>query len=230
MSDSITTTRFDLWGGIASISTHSTSSAAHDRAVDAVRGWVDAVDAAASTYRSDSEITALNDSGGAPFPVGPLLAEALRVALRAADISSGAVDPTVGTITLSAAAAVPTVVRKGTYRDVTITDHEGVAVVSMPAGVRLDLGATAKAWAADRAAELAAAAADTGVLVSLSGDIAMSGPAPAGGWVVLVTDDHREGADSDNAIAQTVSLMAGGLEHHGAAARDRAGPVRIPCD
>lgn len=211
MTDLVTTTTFELWGGIASVSTHAGPRDAHDLAVDAVRTWVDEVDLAASTYRDDSEITALNESGGTPFLVGPVLAEALRVALRAAGISGGVVDPTVGAVTLSAAESTPTVTRAGTYRDVILTDTDAATVVRMPVGVRLDLGATAKAWAADRAAELAARASGAGVLVSLSGDIAMSGPAPEGGWVVLVTDDHREGPDSANPVAQTVSLTGGGL-------------------
>lgn len=57
-----------------------------------------------------------------------------------------------------------------------------------PAGVRLDLGATAKAVAADRAAALVAESTGSGVLVGLGGDIATAGPAPEGGWQVRVQD------------------------------------------
>ena len=92
-----------------------------------------------------------------------------------------------------------------------MVDDGDIAVVTMPPGLRLDLGATAKAWAADRAADLATLASGAGVLVSLAGDLAMAGPLPRGGWDVLVTDDHREGADSANAVAEIVSLAGGGL-------------------
>jgi thiamine biosynthesis lipoprotein len=212
MTTAITTTSFDLWGGVASVSTHGgTGPDAHGLALGAVRRWLDDVEAAASTYRADSEITALNDAGGRPTRVGPVLAAALRVALASAAATNGTVDPTVGAVTLSAAAAAPTVTRTGSYRDVAIQHDGGSAVVTMPAGVRLDLGATAKAWAADRAAELAALESGAGVLVSLAGDIAMAGPAPEEGWVVLVTDDHREGVESTNDVAETVSLAGGGL-------------------
>jgi thiamine biosynthesis lipoprotein len=74
--------------------------------------------------------------------------------------------------------------------------------------VQLDLGATAKAFAADRVARHVAAALDCGVLVSLGGDIAVDGPAPTDGWSVRVTDDHAAG---DEAPGQTVSLRSGGL-------------------
>ncbi|MGV9838816.1 FAD:protein FMN transferase [Nocardia niigatensis] len=65
-------------------------------------------------------------------------------------------------------------------------------LVSVPAGVLLDLGATAKALAADDCARLVAQRFGCGVLVSLGGDIATVGPAPEGGWQVLVEDRPGE--------------------------------------
>lgn len=75
-------------------------------------------------------------------------------------------------------------------------------------GAQLDLGATAKARAADRCAEVIAGRLGCGVLVSLGGDIAVAGPAPAGGWQIRVTDDHAAGPD---APGQTVAISSGGL-------------------
>jgi thiamine biosynthesis lipoprotein len=82
------------------------------------------------------------------------------------------------------------------------------STVRVPAGVKLDLGATAKAWAADRAAATAFRQTGIGALVALGGDIATAGPAPSGGWRVRVTDDHRA---SLSAPGQTVSIQDGGL-------------------
>jgi FAD:protein FMN transferase len=75
-------------------------------------------------------------------------------------------------------------------------------------GAQLDLGATAKARAADRCAAAIAGQLGCGVLVSLGGDIAVAGPVPAGGWRIRVTDDHAAGPD---AAGQTVSIRSGGL-------------------
>ena len=86
--------------------------------------------------------------------------------------------------------------------------QEATRTVRLPQGVRLDLGATAKALAADRAAAAAHDASGCGVLVSLGGDIATAGPAVAGGWRVHVTDDHRSDA---SAPGQTISIRSGGL-------------------
>ncbi|MCU1475584.1 MAG: putative thiamine biosynthesis lipoprotein [Subtercola sp.] len=60
--------------------------------------------------------------------------------------------------------------------------------LTVPADLSLDLGATAKALAADRAAARVIDALGCGVLVSLGGDIATAGPAPAEGWQVTVHD------------------------------------------
>jgi thiamine biosynthesis lipoprotein len=89
------------------------------------------------------------------------------------------------------------------------------STVRVPRGVELDLGATAKALCADRAARAAYDATNVGVLVGLGGDIAIGGPAPAAGWPVRVADDHtaQEGG-------QTVTLRAGGLATSGTARRN----------
>jgi FAD:protein FMN transferase len=80
--------------------------------------------------------------------------------------------------------------------------------IQIPDGVELDLGATAKALAADRAAALAHSVAGCGVLVNLGGDVAIAGPPPPGGWKVLVTDDHANGRAG---TGQTVYVAGGGL-------------------
>jgi thiamine biosynthesis lipoprotein ApbE len=62
-----------------------------------------ALDLACSRFRPDSELVAVgNAARGAPgpvtVPVSPLLAEAIEVSLRAAELTDGDVDPTVGGI------------------------------------------------------------------------------------------------------------------------------------
>jgi FAD:protein FMN transferase len=86
-------------------------------------------------------------------------------------------------------------------------DQEGLRV-RLRGGAQLDLGATAKARAADRCAELIAGRLGCGVLLSLGGDISVAGEPPPGGWRVRVTDDHAAGSD---APGQTVAIIDGGL-------------------
>jgi thiamine biosynthesis lipoprotein len=76
----------------------------------------------------------------------------------------------------------------------------------------LDLGATAKALAADRAAARIAAAAGCGVLVNLGGDISVSGDPPADGWRIGVADDLGFDAAMDSIEpSQVVVIRDGGL-------------------
>lgn len=199
---------------------------------------LEAIDRAASRFRPDSELERVNAAAGRPIRVSPLLAEAIAVALAVAQRTGGAVDPTIGEaimlagydrdyqqldrLSYGAAAgrddrsarcagvgAVP-----GALRARRVPGWQLVSlrrepdVVTVPSGVRLDLGATAKALAADRAARAIAQRTDTGVLVALGGDIAVCGPSPPDGWLVHVTDDHRSAPD---APGQTVSITAGGL-------------------
>ncbi|HEY5261208.1 MAG TPA: FAD:protein FMN transferase [Solirubrobacteraceae bacterium] len=104
--------------------------------------------------------------------------------------------------------AAPRVLARRTAGWRTISVDRARSTIRVGRGVRLDLGATAKALAADRAAQAAYEATGSGVLVSCGGDIALAGPAPAGGWRVFVTDDHRSDLDSEG---QVISIPSGGL-------------------
>jgi len=214
-----------------SVVLRSTDPAALQQARTTVEHELAAIDLACSRFRDDSELSRANDRAGRRVSVGPLLLEALQIALRAAELTDGDVDPTVGRDLELAGydrdwrllpppgaeperpATVLARVRPG-WRTVVL--DRASSTVRFPAGIRLDLGATAKAWAADRAARAAALSTGCGVLVGLGGDIATSGPAPAGGWRIHVTDDHRS---DHRAPGQTISIRSGGLATSSTAVR-----------
>jgi FAD:protein FMN transferase len=172
------------------------------------------VDEACSRFRSDSELARVNAAAGRCVAIGAYLTEALRAALRAAAMTGGLVDPTVGrslrlagydaTFQLVAArdgaTFRPRFEPAAGWKAVELDDDR--RTVRVPAGVELDLGATAKAFASDRAARAAADAAGCGVLVSLGGDVAVAGDAPAGGWSIGIGDDHAATSECSTAIAE----------------------------
>lgn len=199
---------------------------------------LDGLDLACSRFRPDSELVALDNADGRWTPLSPLLAEALAVALEAARATGGDLDPTIGDA-LSVLgydrdfAQVPT---RGPAITVSVRPAPGWRRVEldcatrslrMPSGTRLDLGATAKAWAADRAASRIAARMHCGVLVSLGGDIATAGPAPEGGWRVRVQDVTDDPGRPPIGKAQTITLRSGGLATSSVTARrwERGGAV-----
>lgn len=202
-----------------------------DTARSVVERTVADFDVACSRFRDDSELSAVNAAAGGPVEVGPVLIEAVTAALRAARLTGGDVDPTVGQalISLGYDRDFELVAEGGGdrggvssrvlgsvpgWRTVTVDPDHGT--VRVAPGVVLDLGATAKALAADRAATAANAATGCGVLVSFGGDLAIAGAAPTDGWRIRVTDDHRSGFD---APGQWISLSSGGLATSSTAVR-----------
>jgi thiamine biosynthesis lipoprotein len=230
------------------------------RVLAAARGAVerelDLLDRACSRFRPDSDLSRVNAHPGHPVRVDPVLIDALDLALRAARLTDGDVDPALGMAmelagydrdwklmeagqrpratapastldrTRPMAAAghgarlarrpgprLRAVMRPG-WRAIEIQRHR--STVTVPTGVKLDLGATAKAWAADRAADRAHQASGVGVLVSLGGDVATAGEPPVAGWPVHVTDDHRAGP---MAPGQRVLIGGGGLATSSVAVR-----------
>ena len=185
------------------------------------------IDVACSRFRPDSELAMLHAESGRAVRVSSLLFETLEVACRVAARTGGAVDPTVGNAICAlgydadldevlarrplpsrALGAVPG------YWHVQLNSR--MRTVRIPRGVRLDLGSSAKAFAADRAATQIAHVLDDGVLVSLGGDIAVAGPPPRDGWAVGIAHESSTPAES---VDQVVAIRQGGLASSATGAR-----------
>ena len=187
-----------------------------------------ALDRACSRFRADSELRQVEATGmGRPVVVSPLLYEAVDVACRVAWHTAGIVDPTIGS----------SVIELGYDRDFDLIagdDRLGrfeprpapgwwridldptARTIAIPTGIHVDLGATAKAFAADQAAGRLADAMDCGVLVNLGGDIAVAGPAPVGGWSVGIA---AESSAPLSLVDNVVTITEGGLATSGTTAR-----------
>lgn len=192
-------TSWTVWGLTASVTVTDASTMVDAQRV--VQEVVSDVDDACSRFRPDSELTLKHAELAVGAPVSRTLALLVGSALDAARWTNGDVDPTLGKdldalgydrdiaqVKLVPAgtsmAEVQSRPRTPGWERVRL---EGQTLL-VPEDLRLDLGATAKAVAADRAAEQVAAELGCGVLVSLGGDIATAGSGPDGGWQVLVQD------------------------------------------
>ena len=208
------TVQWPLWSTTARLVV--TDPAALPAAEALVRGVCDDVEGTCSRFRPDAEIHALTRAAGRLVRVSPLLADLVAAALDAAAATDGAVDPTLGRVlarlgydkdfaSMSASGGAGrsarvglTTSRRATWREVQLHQDR----VGVPEGVELDLGATAKAFTADRCAQLVMQRLGVGALVSLGGDVATAGPGPDGGWRLLVQDGAGE-------PAQTVAIPSG---------------------
>jgi thiamine biosynthesis lipoprotein len=171
---------WEVWTTTARIVVTDGDALADARAL--TEAQLNAIDLACSRFRPDSELRACT---GRTSRVSPLLADLVRTALEAAEETQGDVDPTVGRALVELSVDGPAIRLK-------VPGWQRVRLerryLTVPEGIELDLGATAKAFAADRCARLINAYLHVGVLVSLGGDIATAGEAPEGGWRVLVRD------------------------------------------
>ena len=205
-----------------------TDEAHLDAAVEALRGDLHDLDRACSRFAFDSELSAVNRSPDVDIPVSDLLFEAVETALDVARRTDGLVDLTIGR-TLRLAGYDRTFadvqLRDGRLMRASFASVPGWSTVVLgrrrrtirvPDGVELDLGATAKALAADRSAAKIAGLIGAGVLVSLGGDVAVAGTAPTDGWAVRIADDHAAPLDGPG---PTVSVSAGGLASSGTQVR-----------
>jgi len=183
------------------------------------------IDRVASRFRDDSELSRLNARAGSEVEISADLLEALEVALAMAAATDGHVDPTVGAamsrlgydrdfclVLPGVEGDLPTAQPAPGWRSVSVDSKR--RVVRVPENTVLDLGATAKALAADRAASTIHRRLGCGTLVSLGGDAAAAGPAPAEGFVIGIAD-----ACTSPTASEAVSISSGGLASSGIGVR-----------
>jgi len=213
----LTTRSFRALGTTATVVVQDADAA--DTAQGMLAAELEAIDLACSRFRDDSELEMVHAKAGGPVEVSELLFEALSVAVDAAERTGGAVDPTIGNAIAALGydadleevqARPPTPPRAlgpvAGYLHVQL--NPSTRSVRIPRGVRLDLGSTAKALAADRAAARIANGIGSGTLVSLGGDVAVAGPAPMSGWAVGIA---QESSTPAGLVDQVVAITHGGL-------------------
>lgn len=202
---------------------HLSTTADLDRAVALATALLACVDQACSRFRTDSDLSLANGRPGRWTQVDPLLAAAVEVALEAARETDGLVDPCLGTrmVEIGYDEDLGAVLARGdghvtgasparpdAWQDVRV-DPDGFLLV--PDAVRIDLGATAKAWASDLVAATLVEELGGHALVSLGGDIRIAGPPDAApvDWPVRVTE--RPDGVGDDLPAEDIWLDGGGL-------------------
>jgi thiamine biosynthesis lipoprotein len=197
-----------------------------------VRAWIEAVDAACSRFRDGSDLGRANSGAGEAVTVSPVLLDAVEAAREMARLTGGLYDPTVGRAVIAAGYdqsfdALPQgrdrsrgrAVPAGRWPDILI--DRSASTITVPHGVSLDLGGSAKGWTVDTALglcrlELGQAASSVGLCISAGGDLAAAGPAPDGGWPVRLAealDSEPGGGD------EWVALRSGAIATSGALRR-----------
>jgi thiamine biosynthesis lipoprotein len=169
-------------GTLVGVTLYARSAAEAKAGFAAAFGRMGALDGMLSDYREGSE---LNSIGVEPRVVSPELYRVLEFARRVSEASGGAFDVTVGPLTRAWRARAQLTGEMRALVDWRELHLEGGRAWLGRAGMRLDLGAIGKGFAADEMVRAVGLLGISRVLVAASGDI-VCGEAPPGmrGWAV----------------------------------------------
>jgi len=198
--------------------------AAAEAAIDRAFVLLAALDADLSDYRLDSELNRVNAAAGAgAVSIGEPLMSVLRVSAKVAAASDGAFDATVGpaaqlwrrarkTGELAGEPELAAARRLVDWRSVELDPAAGAARLTTP-GMRLDLGAIGKGFAAQRAVDQLKVDGFPRAMVALAGDIAVGDP-PRGtkGWSIEVSPSDDRGIGQVVPFANQAISTSGGAE------------------
>lgn len=173
--------------------TPSILDAAFDLAAECERLW--------SRFLSDSELCRLNAAAGVAVNVSPLTVALVDAMVDGVTLTDGDFNPTLlpPVIELGYAASLvePTQSVLLPAGAQVFTDLGEVVLTSstvqLPAAMTLDAGGIGKGFAADLIAAAVMASGARGVMVSMSGDVVVSGESPQpGGWLLGVENPFDE--------------------------------------
>ncbi|MEZ5185446.1 MAG: FAD:protein FMN transferase [Candidatus Nanopelagicales bacterium] len=208
----INTWKTQLW-----LSVRATASPGLERNLRRLlRDEVSRLDALASRFRPDSELSAVNAAAGEWVGVSWGFVSVLTACLDAAQMTGGLVDPTLGRAVKAAGydrwaqqtTSTDSAVHSGNWRGVGIRPGGAQAQVLTPAGTALDLGSVAKAWLADRLAK-AVAASGYEVCANMGGDVRVMTTAP---WTVWA-DPGLPGESSAPVDLTDAAVATSGVGH-----------------
>jgi thiamine biosynthesis lipoprotein len=159
------------------------------------------IEAKYSRYRADSVLSAINASGGEPITVDDETADLLDLAARCHALSGGLFDVTSGVLRrvwrFDGSDRLPSRARVKAL--LPLLGWEKVRwerpVLTLPAGMEIDLGGLGKEYAVDRCLERVTARCEAPCLVNFGGDLRASGPrAGVRPWRVAIEDPARPDA------------------------------------
>jgi thiamine biosynthesis lipoprotein len=187
--------------------------------------WFEDWEQALSRFRPESELNQLNRCPGEAVPVSQVLWDVFQVALAAEQESGGLVTPSLLDALeaagynrsfegmedgMEAILSLPTDPSPRLLASLSAVIADAPArTLTLPAGLRLDFGGSAKGWAAHQAMQRLAGSGPA--LVNAGGDIAASGaPGDGSPWLVGVLNPF----DPDSDLI-TLALRTGGVATSG---------------
>ncbi len=195
-------------GTIFRIELYAADDATASKAAEASFARAEELEQIMSDYREDSELMRLEREGArAPYPVSDDLYNVLAKSIRISDLSHGAFDVTVGPL-VALWREVHTTGRfpdsSGLAKAKALVDYRNLeldprrrTVFLKHAGMKLDLGAIGKGYAADQMLALLESRGLRRAMVVAGGEVAIGAPPPGGaGWKVAIDAADSEAGDA----------------------------------
>lgn len=207
-----------LMGTQFRITVSGATSAEVDAAAHAAFTEVARIEALMSEWRSDSEISAINQSAGAsPVKVGPETFLVVQRAVELAELSGGAFDPTWAALKglwdfqaqpprLPATEEIEARLARTGWHKVKLDPKARTILLTEP-GMALGLGGIAKGYAIDRAAAILKQRGLTRFIVDGGGDLYVSGRKLSGQPWTLGVQNPRKPGDLLAALPLTDAAM-----------------------
>jgi thiamine biosynthesis lipoprotein len=213
---------FTAMASPCSVLAETDTAAEARRLLDIAQREAQRVEAKFSRYREDNIIHRINHADGRPVEVDDETALLLDYADNCYNLSDGRFDITSGVLRkvwrfdgsnrVPTADEVKSLIERIGWKRVTWKRP----ILTLPAGMEIDLGGIGKEYAADRAALLLQAETRASFLVNFGGDLFVSGPRRNGhGWRIGLDDPDASGARSAGAM----EVRRGGVATSGDARR-----------
>ncbi len=186
----------------------------------AIRGAVDAVDFAMSTYQDDSELSRFNRHGNGPFDASESVIEVVSEAQRVAKLSAGAFDITVGPLVDAwgfgpdpvtdppGADAIAALLSENGYQRLEVDAAQHTLRKDRDA-IRCDLSAIAKGYAVDRVTHELSRLGLHDFMVEIGGEVRTAGSNMGGGaWRIGIERPEKGPGGLWSAVALRDTAMA----------------------
>ncbi len=191
-------------------------------ALDDVENQINSMEARWSVTDEDSEIYGANHSGGKPVNISEDTSLLIGFALTMARNTDGALDPTIYPV-LTAWGFTTEEYRVPSQEELSgllpLVDHQKISLtdttITVPDGMQIDLGAVAKGYAGDKAAEILRGHGITSALINLGGNVQAVGTKPDGSpWRIGVRNPFTDGNLGVLEVENTAVVTSGGYERY----------------
>jgi thiamine biosynthesis lipoprotein len=213
-------------GTVFRIEMYAVSSAQASEAAEAAFARAEELEQIMSDYRADSELMRLSREGGsAPFPVSSELYEVLAKSQWTSELSGGVFDISIGPLVdlwrgarktgrLPDATAIARARSLVDYRNIELDPARHTVYLKRP-GMKLDLGAIGKGYAADQMLAVLQSRGIKHAMVVAGGEVVAGEPPPGStGWKVAVdTADAEAGRPACTLLLHAAAASTSGDEH-----------------